>query len=118
MAPTTCQHSTDHTNTRTLNRAVQRTMQVISANELKTRGIGAISEALAHEQEVGLSVRGQLRYVVMDLAEFHRPRECELDLALQSSRADLDEGRWRRESVDTHLSRLESLVAEPEAAQE
>ena len=54
----------------------------------------------------------------MDLAEFHRPRECELDLALQSSRADLDEGRWRRESVDTHLSRLESLVAEPEAAQE
>ena len=40
-------------------------MQAISANELKTRGIGAISEALEHEQEVGLSVRGQLRYVVI-----------------------------------------------------
>jgi hypothetical protein len=91
-------------------------MQAISANELKTRGIGAISEALEHEQEVGLSVRGQLRYVVMDLAEFHRLRECELDLALQGSRADLAEGRWLQESVDAHLSRLESLVAEPEAA--
>ena len=93
-------------------------MQAISANELKTRGIGAISEALEHEQEVGLSVRGQLRYVVMDLAEFHRLRECELDLALRSSRADLAEGRWIQESVDAHLSRLEALAAEPEHAPE
>jgi hypothetical protein len=67
---------------------------------------------------VGLSVRGQLRYVVMDLAEFHRLRQCELDQALQSSRADLAEGCWLRESVDVHLSRLEALVAEPEAATE
>jgi hypothetical protein len=118
MAPTSCQHSTEHAIMRTLNRAVRRTMQAISANELKTRGIGAISEALEHEQEVGLSVRGQLRYVVMDLAEFHRLRECELDLALQSSRADLAEGRWLQESVDAHLSRLEALAAEPEAAPE
>jgi hypothetical protein len=54
----------------------------------------------------------------MDLAEFHRLRECELDLALQSSRADLAEGRCLRESVDAHLSRLEALAAEPEAAPE
>ncbi len=67
---------------------------------------------------MGLSVRGKLRYVVMDLAEFHRLRECELDLALQSSRADLAEGRWLPESVDAHLSRLEALAAEPEAAPE
>jgi hypothetical protein len=67
---------------------------------------------------VGLSVRGQLRDVVMDLAEFHRLRECELNLALQCSRADLAEGRWLRESVEAHLSRLEALVAEPEAAPE
>lgn len=91
-------------------------MQAISANELKTRGIGAISQALQHEQEVGLSVRGQLRYVVMDLAEFHRLRECELDLALQSCRADLEGGRWRQESVDAHLSRLQALADEPEQA--
>jgi antitoxin (DNA-binding transcriptional repressor) of toxin-antitoxin stability system len=112
------QRSTDHAITRTLNKPIQRTMQAISANELKIRGIGAISEALEHEQEVGLSVRGQLRYVVMDLAEFHRLRECELDLALQSSRADLAEGRWLEESVDAHLSRLDSLAAEPDCAPE
>ncbi len=54
---------------------------------------------------MGLSVRGQLR-------------ECELALALQSSRADLAERRWLQESVDAHLSRLQSLAAEPEAAPE
>ncbi|MFM1800032.1 MAG: hypothetical protein RLZZ117_2310 [Cyanobacteriota bacterium] len=112
------QGSTDHAITRTLNKPIQGTMQAISANELKIRGIGAISEALEHEQEVGLSVRGQLRYVVMDLAEFHRLRECELDLALQSSRADLAEGRWLEESVDAHLCRLDSLAAEPDCAPE
>ena len=91
-------------------------MRAISANELKTRGIGAISEALEQGQEVGLSVRGELRYVVMDLAEFHRLRECELDLALRSCRADLREGRWQQESVDAHLHRLQALQAEAEQA--
>ncbi len=67
---------------------------------------------------MGLSVRGQLREVLMDLAEFLRLRESELHLALQCSRADLAEGRWLRESVGAHLSRLQSLVAEPEAAPE
>ena len=67
---------------------------------------------------MGLSLRGQLREVLMDLAEFYRLRECELDLALQSSRADLAEGCWLRESVEAHLSRLQSLVAESEAAPE
>lgn len=85
---------------------------------MKTFGIGAISEALEREQEVCLSVIGQLRYVVMDLAGFHRLRECELHLALQSIRADLAVGRWLHESVDVHLCRMESLASEPEALHE
>ena len=61
-------------------------------------------------------MRGQLRYAVMDLAAFHRLREGELELALQTRRADLAEGRWRRESVDAQFSRLGALTAEPEHA--
>jgi uncharacterized phage-associated protein len=37
MAFTSCQHSTDHAIKRTLNKAIQRTMQVISANTLKNQ---------------------------------------------------------------------------------
>jgi hypothetical protein len=43
-------------------------VQAISANDLKNGGIGAIAWALEHEREVGLSVRGELRYVVMEAA--------------------------------------------------
>ena len=40
-------------------------MQSISANELKTGGVGAIARALEQEREVGVSVRGDLCFVVM-----------------------------------------------------
>jgi hypothetical protein len=85
-------------------------MQSISANDLKTGGIGAISRALEHEREVGLSVRGELRYVVMEADAYQRLRECELDIALQEARADLAAGRGVHESVDDHLRRLDAMA--------
>ena len=85
-------------------------LQAISANDLKTGGIGAISRALEHEREVGLSVRGELRYVVMDAVAYQRLRECELEIALQEARADLAAGRVVNESVDDHLKRLDAMV--------
>lgn len=87
-------------------------MQAISANELKTGGIGAIARALEQEREVGVSVRGDLRYVVMPVEEYQRLRDCELEMALLETRADLAAGRCIEESVDEHLARLDALAAE------
>lgn len=53
-------------------------MQALSAIDLKTGGIGALSRALEHEREEGLSVRGELRDVVMEADAYQRLRECEL----------------------------------------
>ena len=89
-------------------------MKAISANDLKTGGIGAISRALENEREVGLSVRGELRYVVMEADAYQRLRECELDIALQEARADLAAGRVVHESVDDHLRRLDAMALGPE----
>ncbi len=89
-------------------------MQAIPANDLKTGGIGAISRALENEREVGLSVRGELRYVVMEADAYQRLRECELDIALQEARADLAAGRVVHESVDDHLRRLDAMALGPE----
>jgi hypothetical protein len=90
-------------------------VQAIPANDLKTGGIGAISRALEHEREVGLSVRGELRYVVMEADAYQRLRECELDIALQEARADLAAGLIVHESVDDHLRRLDAMAIGPEA---
>ena len=87
-------------------------MQILAANELKTAGVGAISRALEHDSEAGVSVRGQLRYVVVEAQEFQRLRDLELELALLETRADLSAGRCLEESVDAHLARLDALAAE------
>ena len=68
-------------------------MSSISANDLKTRGVAAIEAALAEQPEAIVSVRGKDRFVVMNLAQYHYLRECELEAALVQTRADLAAGR-------------------------
>jgi PHD/YefM family antitoxin component YafN of YafNO toxin-antitoxin module len=81
-------------------------MNHISANELKTRGVAAIEQALAEQPEAIVSVRGKDRFVVLDIAQYQRLRECELEVALAEARADVAAGRVVRESPEAHLARL------------
>lgn len=86
-------------------------MNSISANDLKTKGVGAIEQALARQQEAAVTVRGEPKYVVMSHEEYVRLRECELEAALAESKADLDAGRFVKESVEQHVRRLAKLKA-------
>jgi len=83
---------------------------MISANDLKTKGIAAIEAALADQPEVMVSVRGKERFVVMEVAHYHYLRECELEAALAETRADLAAGRLVKESPEAHLARLDALA--------
>lgn len=85
-------------------------MSHISANELKTRGIAAIEQALAEQPEAIVSVRGKDRFVVLDIAQYQRLRECELEVALADARADVAAGRVVRESPEAHLARLDAMA--------
>ena len=84
-------------------------MHVIPANDLKTKGIKAIEEALMQQSEVSVSVRGQSKYVVMSYSQYQHLRECELEAALAESRADLEAGRFVKETVTSHIKRIEQL---------
>ena len=57
-------------------------MSRISANDLKTKGISAIELALSTALEAIILVHGKDKFVVMDIAHYHYPSECELDAAL------------------------------------
>ena len=85
-------------------------MTHISANELKTKGVAAIEAVLADHAEAIVSVRGRDRFVVMDVAQYHHLRECELDAALAQTRADLAAGRFVQESAQAHVARLDKLA--------
>ena len=82
----------------------------ISANDLKTKGVSAIEQALADQPEASVTVRGQMKYVVMSREQYAHLRECELEAALAESKADLDAGRFVKESVEQHIKRLAKLV--------
>jgi PHD/YefM family antitoxin component YafN of YafNO toxin-antitoxin module len=81
-------------------------MNAVTANELKTRGVSAVEERLETEDEVIISVRGQDKYVVMNLEKYARLREYELDAAVQEARADYEAGRVIEESIDAHVKRV------------
>ena len=84
-------------------------MTHITESDLKTRGIFALEEALRRDSEVILSVKGEGRYAIMDLARYQYLRECELEVALSQARADVAAGRVIRETSREHLSRLDRM---------
>ena len=81
-------------------------MSILTANELKTRGVSAVEESLQHDEEVLISVRGKSRYVVMDIEKYNSLRELELAAAVAEIRADYDAGRCTSETVAEHVTRV------------
>lgn len=84
-------------------------MTTISANDLKVKGVKAIEEALATEPEATVSVRGQVKFVVMSSEQYQYLRECELEAALAESKADLEAGRYVKETVAQHIKRINTI---------
>lgn len=81
-------------------------MNAVTANELKTKGISVVEARLQVDEEVIISVRGQERYVVMDVEKYAKLREYELAAALLEAKADVEAGRYIAESVADHMKRV------------
>ena len=81
---------------------------IVSANELKTKGISRLDEITASGEEAIISVRGKNRYVVVTMEQYNYLRECELEAALVETRNDLKAGNVVEESVEEHLDRITS----------
>lgn len=79
---------------------------MITANELKTRGITAIKEQLKNQDEVAITVRNKVKYVIITVEEFDRLREAELDLAIIEVENDIENGNYTIETAEEHINRL------------
>jgi len=78
----------------------------IAANDLKTKGIRAISEIIEIADEVIISVRGKNKFVVLSIESYNHLRECELESALSEVQNDIRNGNFVVESVDKHMKRI------------
>ena len=81
---------------------------VVTANELKTRGIACIDEITSNGDEAIISVRGKQRYVVLTVEQFNHLRECELEAAIVETHRDLERGDIIQETVEAHVERITS----------
>ena len=78
----------------------------IVANELKTRGVGVFDDALKHNDEAIITVRGESKYVAVSLERYNYLRECELEAALMEVTNEIKAGKGRVMSADKHLEQL------------
>ena len=80
--------------------------RILTANELKTKGVTAIRKAMTDNTEAIITVRGKTEYVILPIKKYNHLRECELEVAVMESRKDLENGRFIEESVEDHVKRI------------
>ncbi len=87
-------------------------MTVLTANDLKTKGVSDLERLLQEASEVVVSVRGKPSYVIMTIAHYDYLCECEIAAAWAQSRYDVEAGRFRREGAEAHRTRVERELAD------
>jgi PHD/YefM family antitoxin component YafN of YafNO toxin-antitoxin module len=81
-------------------------MNTVNANNLKIKGVAAIEAALIDEQEVAITVRGEPRFIVVDIDYYQYLRECELENSVRQAKADIAAGQYIKEYAEQHINRM------------
>jgi len=81
----------------------------IPANELKTKGIKAVEQEIKENEEAIITVRGEHKYVIVDMNRYNYLRECELEAALIETRKDLENNNIKDESIEEHIKRVTNV---------
>ncbi len=79
---------------------------MIAANDIKTKGVSSIEDALREHSEAKITVRGKEKYVVMRVEDYQHLREAELEAALWESRQDIENKDYKIQSVADHIQEL------------
>ncbi len=79
---------------------------IISANDIKVKGLSFIDKILKKEKELFITLRGKKKFVIMDIKEYERLKEAELEAILREAEEDYKKGRFIKESAEEHFKRL------------
>ena len=79
---------------------------IISANDVKTKGVSFLGKMLEKADELIINVRGKNKYVVLDVERYYEFRQRELDLAHMNAMQDIQEGRYKTQTAAEHIKEL------------
>ncbi len=82
---------------------------IVTANDLKVKGVSIIDKIISKTGEAIISVRGNNKYVVLSMDEYNKLREYELESAIKESKEDISAGRFFDESIEEHIKRITSV---------
>ncbi len=83
---------------------------IISANDLKTKGISILEGVFEKLDEVLISVRGKNKYVVVDIERYKYLRECEIEQAYGDVKKDIENGNSTVQKVNEHMKELRDAL--------
>ena len=83
---------------------------IVSANDIKTKGVTLLDKLFEKASEVIINVRGKNKYVVIDIERYKQLRTLELDRLYEETMQDIKEGRFKTQSVEEHLSELRNAL--------
>lgn len=93
----------------TIKSTIRSIIMTIPANELKTKGIKAIEREINENEEAIITVRGEQKYVIVDMNRYNYLRECELEAALIETRRDLENNNIKNDSIDEHIKSVTNV---------
>lgn len=73
-------------------------MNIVTANDLKVKGISAIDEQ--GEKGVIVTVHGVEKYIILPIDQYNQMRELELELAVREARSEILEGNYFSDSIE------------------
>jgi len=79
---------------------------IVTANEVKKRGVSLFDELFEKFDDLIISVRGKKKYIVMDYERYEKIREYELDRAYKEVMEDIDRGDYKVVSAKEHIESL------------
>ena len=79
---------------------------IITANDVKTKGVSFFGKILEKADELVINVRGKNKYVVMEVERYNEFRQHEPDLAHMKAMQDIKEGRYKVQTAAEHVKEL------------
>ncbi len=79
---------------------------IITANEIKTKGVSLIEKILKKRGEAIISVRGKVKFVVLPIEEYERLRDAEMEIAIKEALKDYKDGKFVEETAKEHFKRI------------
>jgi predicted DNA-binding protein len=79
---------------------------VVTANEVKKRGVSLFDELLAKFDNIVISSKGKNKYIVMDIKHYEELRAYELDKAYKEVMEDVKRGDYKVVSAKEHIESL------------